>query len=1134
MISKIMDNKLKTRKGFTLMKVSKKLLTFGLAIAILMVSSIPVFALPGNTVVIGNKAFSLDYFFDTPLNGEITKAITDGGDIYLDVTNTGNNFKDAFNGNAITDQQKAGINNIEYLNYDGSRDTYATFDSDKTVIDVKDIRLVENNTKVEVTFTDNVKKVLDNVLVPGSNTITFEYKGKSFTKTVVVPNPTPTRLGVEKIEMVNYRYIKVTFNGLVDKDSAQDPTNYYFEMVDGNAAYGALPTLLESNQLSKIETDYSGNWWLGDSTKPRHIKAEDINGKTIVSIYLPEDARFTNVVDGFIGSYPYPYNAADDERTLAVKMKDSKTDGYTLKALIKDTSVNVAVRNVMDTNKNFTIDTASMPIRILDEVSPELVDVQIVDAPDSNYAAAPTSFDLVRTNPALNQEGQALKFIYSEPVFDAHRSDMSDLDWYRDITLYVNGKSVASLSRGNLLNYMHFDMDLNSTYDSSRAVIIDVEKAIKDTYSEQFATNIDYTIKFVGITDLAGNIEVPSDHTFTVRFHDNPATNPQIVMPQVLGVEQVADNIFRVEFNRAGVEGTFVIQNPDGEGETNFYDTHIVPSIKSDNGKFYSYVAVPACDNEDAAAIAIPTGIEKNDILAYDSNKNIMRTIRVQDIVVRAQNDPVSDVDLRNNTPFIKNMVLADDVNAPVAMAPADVIPYGSRGSILNIKVKDTVPANWADDENITPYWVSPIKYVYDPITESFGNEIMADQKNAPDTYLPVKVYYYDAAGAKHEVMVSNYNLDPDRGGQADKNPGYLGSISWDAANNTLKLDLSAYAADMLDSDHQLVAGATYYVEIPKGYFTDSPLDLDFSRFEDEFEYGPYDYDILYVDDARDGDDYHWVRPRHRPSYKEFTDAGLGYTSSESLPLAVRVGVGTTPPPPAQHVPQTSKELINYDEATNSMKIEFTGNIDLNTLRDKNNYSFNGKTLAQWDAELGTNTVVDYEVSNVDGFHQYAKFIIPQDSIQVYGNYAFTVQGVAHPDGAKMVPVTTEVRLEDVYRPVVINAVQTGLKQIKLTFNEPIKYFVDTEVVDALAVANNFIVRVNGNALTVATAVLPTGPDTDREITLNLGSEIPLAGNITVEIVKDGNGNILVIDKSGNKNPMKMATYDVTRLVSLP
>lgn len=1103
------------------MKKGKKILTLSLAASMLLSST--VMALPDNSIVMKNKAFSVDALF-AGVPGIQQALDTADGLLYYSLEGTQGGFKGLFDGHTMTPAEKSALTNIEYTKADGTKVIYSAFDQSITVQNVTAV----NSTTIQVTFLDTATSNTTTQsfsgfqLVPGINHVEFQYQGQTFSADVTLPQP--SKAAVEKIEFVNYRYFKVTFDSLVDKVSAADPTNYYLEIIDGDAAYGAMPTLQESNQLSKIETAYTGGatkWWADD-----HIIAEDIDGKTVVNIYLPEDARFTNVEDSFLGYYPYPsYNSPDAERTLAVEMRTSKTKDVIKKALIKNMVVNVAVRNVKDRTGKLSIDTAVMPIRILDEVKPELLGVYKVE---NNNKKPPEpkdvkigglgrdlgNYDLLRTD---KQKGEQLQFVYSEPVFDAHRSDQSDLEYYRDVLLYVNGKRVAALSDKNLHEFMKFRMDKDATYEDSKTVTIDVERAVKEAYKELFETGIYYTIRFVGVTDLAGNIEVSSEHSFKVKFHDDPAPTERIVKPVVEDVVQVADNIFRIEFNRVDVEGRLVIENPDGEGFGEL-QAYIPRSARSANGHYYSYVNVVAKDHEPNKAV--PVGIMQNQILAYDGQDTIYRNIRVEDIFVRAEIDPVSDSDVLGDDYIKNNMKLVDDIKAPKALNPG-VIPYVTRGTTISIPVKDIVP--WVDDngknidENIT-YWVSPIAYIYDSITQRFRNTIVVDQRGS-DTFLPVKVSYVDANGAVHQALVSNYDLRPDAGEPSDLNPGYTGSITFDRGTDILTLDLSKYP-QLLDSEGKLVAGATYSAELKAGYFTDSAKDTNLEDQDIDFVFNGNIYDLLFVDDGRAEENYLWER---------VNEAGLGYTSIKQI-VNVDVESKPIPPAPPEYVPQTSKQLINYDEPTNTMKIEFTGTIDVATLKDKDNYSFDGKTLAEWDALLGTNTVIDYVVdnSNPDDIRQYAVFKIPQDSIQEFGNYDFIVKGVAHPNGGTMTPVETIVRLHDNFRPVVVDAVVTGDSQIKLTFNEPIKYFVDPDKdADPHAVANNFVVKAGDVVWDVDTAVLPGGPDNDREIILS-GTKLP-DGALTVQIVKDQNGNILVIDLSTNKNPLKEATYNVKR-----
>lgn len=1118
------------------MKKFKKVIAFCLALTLVLSSAGSVFAftLDGTNydgIQIKDTFYQLGYITGNEGTFADIFGPANPSDVVLDFNSKAAKFSDYLKANpadfdawASNAANQTPANPAKFVKADGTVVTVPPVVVEPE-LDVVDIDVL-NKTTIQVEFNDGVTKTFPVSLKTGSNSVTFTYNGVTFTKTVTY---NPSQVSVSNVEFVNYRNVRVTFDGLVDEASATDAANYYFEIVDGNAAYGFLPdfpTLQYSNQLSMIETEYiygADGWWTGknadgDKVAPAHIVADTVNGKTVVDIFLPEDARFTTLEDKHMGSYPDPYFAADAERTLAVELRESTTDGHTTKLLTKDTVVNVAVRNIKDLDEQFTVDTAVMPIRIYDNVDPELLRVDVVENNRhychetiglSNLPRALGSFDLLRTKGSIDQVGEAIQLTYSEPVFDAHRNiDMSDLDYYRDIALYVNGKEVASLAAGNLKEFMKFEMGKDGTYDESRIVTIDAEKAVWAAYNEEVATGKSYIIRFVGISDLAGNVEVSAEHSFTVKFYDNAVVNPNPVTPEVIGVAQVADNIFRIEFNREDVKGTFVIEDSDGEGFGDL-ETEIPRSAESANGHFYSYVAVPAMDHEPDEAI--PTGEDQNEcLLAYDGMDEIYRNIRVKDIYVKDRYDEIADYTLHGND-YVPNapMTMVDDILAPVAVEK-DVVYGEAKDALLVIPVEDVTP--WVDDEN-AEYWASPIAYTY--FDEKFGNEILADQEDA-HTYLPILVSYEDARGAIHQEVVTNYDVKPDN---SSLNKGYPGSISF--IDGELVLDLHNYTG--LLRNGSLIPGETYKVEIPKGYFTDSPKDTNFWNNEADFEFDDYELDMLYVDDARDDDNYAWIRRGCHGRY-DIVDSGLGYTS-DAQALYIDVEAAPAPEPEEEAVPQTSKQLIFFDEATNTLRIEFTGTIDVATLKNPENYSLDGKTIAQWDKALGTDTEIKYVV---DGDHQYAVFEIPQDSIQEEGDYELIVSGVAHPDGGMMTPVEATVRLVDNYRPEVIEAVVTGDSQILLTFNEPIRYFIDTEETDAHAVANNFIVMVDGNRWYVDTAVLPDGEDNDREIVLN-GTKLPETGDITVEIAEDQNDNILVIDFSPLKNPMRMDTYDVER-----
>lgn len=1089
-----------------------------------------------------NKYYSLEQFVASTTKTTEMNTATLKNVKYLDASNKLANASDI-----LWDGLTAALRDYIPGELDGTYNDGAVIVDDDGVVEltVKSAVAV-NATTVLVTFSndDAVQLPVSPALTDGLNDRTVTYNSKTY-EIKDVPYHPVSGPAVDSVTFLNYRHIQVAFNTTVGLASAANPANYYFEIVDGNAGlfgYDALnsPTLQDSNQLSEIETAYPGGaaaYWDADN---ENIVATNVNGKTLVDIHLPEDARFTNLTDDTF--------ADDIERTLYVNQQSSDNGPETQKAMLKETVVNVAVRNVRTSDGKLAINTVVKPIIGLDTIKPVLDDYKVV-AKDIcrdhkqllGAAATGIGKELNNGNPielvctdfkeGRNQVGQNLVFQYSEPVFDGHDLDKSDLESYRDLALYVNGKKIASRADGNLDEFMEFNMG-HSNYEDAKLVVLDAEKAVKHAYGEAFTTGKDYNIYFVGVTDLAGNIEVASEHFFKVRFLDRPVEDVKVIMPVVKDVAQVADNMFRVEFNRAGVEARLEIYNSDGEGGV--LKAHVPPSVyDAKNKTYYSYVDLNAMDNELFDPILNVNVTKEGCWLAYDGQDYIDRQLKITNVVVEDGMDPVAKEDLLGDDFDKGTMRLYDDILSPAAVQPAEVA-YESRGSQIVIPVKDIVP--WTD--NNIPYDAAAILYNYDSAAQEFTNEINGFDRD----YLPIKVSYVDGNGATHEAMVTNRDLRPDsleKGSGADDtylNKGISGSIDFDTINNLLILNLKGYT-NLVDDESKLVEGANYKVEIPKGYFTDPARDIILGD-DTNFQFGGNEYDLEYVDDARipqlasfiDG-----VTDQERSIYLNRWKE-LGYTSIEQT-VNQKVANRLPDPEPVTYVPQTSKELIYFDASNNQIWVEFTctdGSINLDTLKSKNNYILNGKSIAAWDAELGTNTQIDYVVK--DGKH-FATFVVPQDSIQQDGDVEFTVQGVAHPQGGTMTPVTTVIAVLDNYRPVVIDAKATGQRQIVLTFNEPLQYLVDSSPEpDQFSAANNFKVTCNGVELTVLEAVLPelllgghNNVPSDRELTLNLGSNIPDTGDLKVEIVKDQNGNLLLIDMSENRNPMKLATYNVAR-----
>lgn len=994
-------------------------------------------------------------------------------------------------------------------------------------------------------------------LLEGENTVSFTYGGFDYTCTVTYNAPPPSKAAVEAVVFDNYRHFQVLFNSEVDLASAQDPANYYFEIVEGDAEFRLLrrPDLGDSNQLSKIETNYPSGpsgWWLGTSNLPRHIIANNVKGKTVVDIYLPEDARFTNTKDRRI--------VPDHERTLFVETANNKKPID----LIKNKSVGVSVRNVKDKSGKFTINTSLDTMKILDEKAPNLRAVVPFYGPKFYSMSDSDLKGLPSTTFTLNSNGEDLMLIFDEPVFDAHglgtayNDEEPPNDPMRNLQVSVNGKKAASTLDGDLFGVLTFPgMFFDSTYNQSRLAFLDLEQAVT-RIGEPYQTNAIYTVDISGVTDLAGNIQVSSTISFTVKLQD--PSNP-VVKPVVKDVKQATDNIFRVEFNMPDVTGQFIITNADGEGND------LLCNIPLSNSKGYSYVCVPAGDliNADIPIIPDPWPWYTNGSgqLCYDGQDYIIRDIKVQNVWKLCNRQ--SQYDVQGDNKEFSEMRIYKDVYAPKIVPAMPEIEYDSRqwdGAVLAVKVADVIPKKVLRDyENP----VCPVWYEYDTDKDDFNynngyHEIynwLDENHSLQPELLPIKVSYVDKNGASHEALVSNVDVpDNELPNGITIAPGEAG-IYYNPADQLLFIDLKDSSdigwLSLLDPlNKTLVDGVTYKVEIPAGYFADPQKDLWWSNDwgDDDSAFvratdaerlfpvnldeaaccAPFDgeevlFDVLYVDDGRSyisvGETLpnipHWIKQQLPLGYPLPV---LGYTSVAS---DVSIGVGEKPYYDA--VPQTSKELIWYDEGKDEIVVEFTGTIDVDTLKDPDNYAVDGKTLANYGLSSDD---ITYRVDNDENgeiTNQYAVFTLPQDTVIRDGDFKFYVEEVAHPDGAKMTPVTTTITLLDNTRPVAVDVKVQGQQQIVMIFDEPLAY---KDSNDAIGAANNFEVYANGEKINVFMAVLndPTrvgdwfDGDLDRVITLDLGGELDEDAEVTVQVVFDQNDDILIVDQSKKKNQL--------------
>lgn len=997
---------------------------------------------------------------------------------------------------------------LKATNSASSSEDVSTYTGATTALSVASVRAI-NSTLISVTFSNDVTQNFTvSTLQSGANTITVTYLGINYeVELTYTPGVVGNKAAVTGVQFVDYRHLQVMFSDIVEEDSATDPANYYFEISDGNAGYSANNRLEDALNFAEI----------GGTADNLDLVASEVAGKTVVDIYFPEDARFTNVLD-LVSKEQNPLQgygvmSDDDERTLIV---DQNLSGIlTSKALIKNVNVNVAVRNVRDRDLIRQIDTKVFSVKILDEKKPVKVEVNVVG--EATSVGAVNNTVTMKTD-----DSESLIVGYDEPVFDTHGLLAAGVN-ARDLQLYVDGKLVASQSgldqddqpvNRNLADYLIFNMDSTDSYLSASDVQVNVKAAIL-AVDEKYEALKSHTIAIKGVTDLAGNMG--EDVILTVKLVDPTNVTPPPVVnlkPAALDVKQVADNVFRVYFNRVDIEsGTLDIDNADGEGgkllaiipdAAVFVEGPVINGVQS----FSTDITVRAVDSEDIDVNGFNNDVIIPDmnVLAYDNQDNLLRKVRVIDISAPGLTVPLVYGD--NYTYGTDGtMKIQKDVLAPTIVTPAGIAYADRADTMLTIDLKDQKP--WAGLDRST---VQALTYAYDAASGTF--ETLVNNYLDPITgditptsnsnYLPIEVSYVDKTGAKHVALTSNVELKDNALPNAVDNSK---NIDYDYDNDTLIIDLANYKG-LLDAENNLVEGVTYSVSIPKGFFSDNEL-----TFSDEADV------TAPILDVANG------RKAHFSNGSEF--AGVGFTTPA---MSTTFAVGAKPPvvtPPADDaVPQTTKELISYDKDKNVMTVEFTGQLNSSndfaanpgSVKNPANYIFNGKSLKAWDSTATVDYVVDNQgtVADLTDDRKFAEFELPTDSVAYDGDIPFTVQNVTNLAGGTMTKIDTIVYVLDNTRPVVIDAVMSGDKQIVLTVNEPAFYLVDDMLIgDEVSAARNFTVKAGNTPLTVNKAVIDI--NNKRTITLDLGSVI-IDGALTVTIGNDQNGNILIVDK--NDNPL--------------
>ncbi|MBM7556938.1 hypothetical protein [Halanaerobacter jeridensis] len=1089
---------------------------------------------------------------------------------------------------------------------------------------------IVDSTTIKVKSSDNEVEeiILEKELELGENEVTFEYNGKSYTKTVNYKDP-----GVESVELIDYRNLKVTYNTIVDHATASELDNYYININEGNAAYNSIDAidLGASNRLSE----------LSQSTIIT-TEVNDIDGRTVVDIYFPEDARFTNKKDQSTDD--------DDERTLEVQYAGNQIEN---KFLIKGETIEVAVRNVATKNGKLSIDTTVHEVYIKDEDHPTCKSMFVTGDYNTDNLGKVINFDgaVDRVIPTSEHAGNNVALKFDEPVFDSH-----DLQYKEDedkvIRVWVNGEEIASSSgldsegeelASSLADVMKFNMSAADNYEKSSKAIVKI-KDLLAAYATKTNQDLNavykigesHTVKVSGIRDLAGNVMVKDmEVEFTVNLVDDeeipddgetqPEINHDTLPPMVKEIKQVADNIFRIKFV-TGEDETYQGDETPGQPLANVTARFIIDGGEEDEGTIernvplsneqgYSYVQVPAVDEQTTT----------DDVLCYRNNESIYRDItianpwRVGEADIDDDGTQEEDIYLHEGeNKLIDNFVIKKDVMSPIhdefgsdsSYYPGrDVVDTeeeaNSEGTkedrTIVFEVKDRVPDNIPNNAHFKNP-VVPVKYKYNAAEkEIIENETVA-LNDESGMYLPITVSCKkvdDEQGiVRKDVLLNKSTVD--NTSENSKSVQFIAYQDGDGINRyKVKLDLTGYD-DLLDNKGRLVDNATYTVKVPKGFFADAPQDDVFDLNDnDTGDYGDYVgegsidatptdiifegnnyqetfnqdvgfedpifvadalekldnsratvyerdtstyssvYDVLYVTDEKDKDlesefyghtserfTFNFITPK---DYIDGTDGTDGYTPDDDIDYN-----------PEDEVPQTTKRLVNYNEELNEILVRFTGGVDPATLRDPNNYTIDGNTLAELgldsaDIEYGLQEIgSEFDSEEDEGSDQQfsmAVFEVPEGTISEDGVSAeVTIKGISNNFGGTMTPLTTELELLDNTQPRP-TCTLTATDEIKLTFKEPVEY---RDGAGQLSAADNFVVYYEAAPYPAMKAIIDEENDR-RTLTITFSSVINAdvdqidTSKLSVKVKPDENDSILVIDDATLRNPVKVGEYPVTK-----
>lgn len=282
------------------MKNSKKILSLSLA-ATMLAGSTTAFAMPADTVVLGDKAFDIMALAQTDnaeLQAEIDAAVlaTDADSMFYKLGEDGK-FLSLADDTEMTVAQQTALKNVVRTKADGTKETFANFEDETgTVVEQADLTAYNTALAAKVQADYTVATWTAYQVVVAANVVTMantQVEVDAATAAIVAAQGdlvSINGLAVESVSAINIRQIKVMFNSEVDKNTINKTNIRVYDATTNAQISGITVELTEDNKTAYILNTFT-------QLKNYKVVVENVASKTDANSKVVKTEKTVQTVD---------------------------------------------------------------------------------------------------------------------------------------------------------------------------------------------------------------------------------------------------------------------------------------------------------------------------------------------------------------------------------------------------------------------------------------------------------------------------------------------------------------------------------------------------------------------------------------------------------------------------------------------------------------------------------------------------------------------------------------------------------------------------------------------------------------------------------------------------------------------